>query len=91
MITSLLLSVVFNVTALSFDCASISIGLFVMIVNYDRVKKLEEKMAKVCRFFETRDEMNAWMHLQDPRYSPMTLLARDISDELQLMLLEESR
>ena len=48
----------------------------------EELKKLEERMAKVVRFFETRDEMNAWMHMGMIRYSPLTVEARSIQDEL---------
>lgn len=54
-----------------------------------RLAAIEEKMAKVVRFFETRDEMNAWMHLDKPRYSPLTQSAREIQDELKRLIMEQ--
>jgi len=43
---------------------------------------LENRMAKIVRFFESRDEMNSWVHLEQPRWSPITEEARNIQDEL---------
>jgi len=56
----------------------------------ERVIKLEDAMSKVCRYFETRDEMNGWIHLESPRYSPITTSARNICNELQTLIRENT-
>lgn len=49
---------------------------------------LEGRMAKIVRFFECRDEMNSWVHLESPRWSPITEEARGVQDGMQGLIMD---
>lgn len=56
------------------------------IFTQEEAESLQEFLANVCAFLTSRDEMNAAIHCEDVRYSPLTIQASDAIVSLGLAM-----